>query len=85
MHTAHTTNPSPPSPTPIRHQPPPNPHHCTPIITPQTQPDKAGLAEFGLDLVEGCVRNNVEAGVLEPAISKTKMIQVGWGGEAHRV
>ena len=22
--------------------------------------------------------NNVEAGVLEPALSKTKMIQVGW-------
>jgi hypothetical protein len=30
------------------------------------------------------VRNNVEAGVLEPALSKTKMIQVCmcvWGGE----
>jgi hypothetical protein len=24
------------------------------------------------------VVNNVEAGVLEPALSKTKMIQVGW-------
>lgn len=41
----------------------------------QTQPDKAALAEFGLDLVEGRVRNNVEAGVLEPALSKTKMVQ----------
>ncbi|KIY93534.1 T-complex protein 1 subunit alpha [Monoraphidium neglectum] len=41
----------------------------------QTDPSKAGLAEYGLDLVEGRVRNNVEAGVLEPALSKTKMIQ----------
>lgn len=41
----------------------------------QTQPDKASLAEWGLDLVEGRIRNNVEAGVLEPTISKTKMIQ----------
>ncbi|KAG1666239.1 hypothetical protein FOA52_011541 [Chlamydomonas sp. UWO 241] len=36
--------------------------------------DKA-LAQMGLDLVEGKVRNNVEAGVLEPAMSKVKMIQ----------
>ena len=37
------------------------------------------MAQYGLDLVEGRVRNNVEAGVLEPAMSKTKMIQVrGW-------
>lgn len=41
----------------------------------QTQPDKAHLAEIGLDLVEGRARNNVEAGVLEPALSKTKMVQ----------
>ncbi|KAI8474760.1 MAG: chaperonin complex component [Monoraphidium minutum] len=41
----------------------------------QTDPSKAALCEYGLDLVEGRVRNNVEAGVLEPAISKTKMIQ----------
>lgn len=43
----------------------------------QTQSDKKHLAQWGLDLVEGEVRNNVEAGVLEPAMSKTKMIQVG--------
>lgn len=41
----------------------------------QTQPDKRGLAQYGLDLVEGKVRNNVEAGVLEPTLSKVKMIQ----------
>ena len=41
----------------------------------QTQSDKAVMAQYGLDLVEGKVRNNVEAGVLEPALSKLKMIQ----------
>ncbi len=30
---------------------------------------------MGLDLVEGCVRDNIEAGVLEPSMSKVKMIQ----------
>ncbi len=43
----------------------------------QTQPDQQVCAQFGLDLVEGRVRNNVEEGVLEPAMSKIKMIQVG--------
>jgi hypothetical protein len=43
----------------------------------QTQADKRHMAQFGLDLVEGKVRNNVEAGVLEPTLSKVKMIQVG--------
>mmetsp|Transcript_34830 Transcript_34830/g.77423 ORF Transcript_34830/g.77423 Transcript_34830/m.77423 type:complete len:556 (-) Transcript_34830:641-2308(-) len=41
----------------------------------QTSPDKKAMAQYGLDLVEGKVRNNVEAGVLEPAMSKVKMIQ----------
>lgn len=36
---------------------------------------KPQLSQYGLDLVNGTVRNNVEAGVLEPAISKVKMIQ----------
>lgn len=44
--------------------------------TAQTNADKKHLAHFGLDLIEGRVRNNVDAGVLEPALSKTKMIQV---------
>lgn len=31
---------------------------------------------MGLDLVNGIVRNNLEAGVIEPAMSKVKIIQV---------
>ncbi len=45
----------------------------------QTSADARHMAQYGLDLVEGKVRNNVEHGVLEPTLSKTKMIQV-WGG-----
>lgn len=41
----------------------------------QTNPDKKHLADFGLDLINGEVRNNVEAGVLEPSLSKVKIIQ----------
>jgi T-complex protein 1 subunit alpha len=41
----------------------------------QTDPSKAALARFGLDLEEGAVRDNVAAGVLEPAMSKKKIIQ----------
>ena len=37
--------------------------------------DKRHLASYGLDLVAGKVINNVAAGVLEPALSKTKMLQ----------
>ncbi|KAI8106287.1 hypothetical protein M9435_000833 [Picochlorum sp. BPE23] len=36
---------------------------------------KEHLADYGLDLINGVVRNNVEAGVLEPMLSKVKMIQ----------
>lgn len=45
--------------------------------TAQASPDKRALGQVGLDLINGEVVNNVEAGVLEPALSKTKMIQVG--------
>eukprot|EP00775_Hariotina_reticulata_P008146 gene8146-8339_t len=45
-------------------------HHAA-----QSQSEQKSLAQYGLDLVEGRVVNNVEAGVLEPALSKTKMIQ----------
>lgn len=31
---------------------------------------------MGLDLMKGTVRNNLEAGVIEPAMSKVKIIQV---------
>lgn len=30
---------------------------------------------MGLDLLKGTVRNNLEAGVIEPAMSKVKIIQ----------
>jgi len=45
--------------------------------TAQTKPEKAGLSRYGLDLIKGTLRNNVEAGVLEPVLSKLKIIQVG--------
>ena len=35
-----------------------------------------GAQRYGLDLAEGRLVDNVERGVLEPALSKTKMIQV---------
>eukprot|EP00997_Jenningsia_sp_PLL12_P007922 NODE_461_length_1724_cov_5.533731_g385_i0.p1 GENE.NODE_461_length_1724_cov_5.533731_g385_i0~~NODE_461_length_1724_cov_5.533731_g385_i0.p1 ORF type:complete len:323 (-),score=139.41 NODE_461_length_1724_cov_5.533731_g385_i0:170-1138(-) len=38
-----------------------------------TQTDKLHL--YGLDLVDGVIRNSVEAGVLEPTMSKIKSIQ----------
>ena len=44
--------------------------------TAQTRPDKAHLAHSGLDLTKGTVRNNLDAGVLEAAMSKVKIIQV---------
>lgn len=31
---------------------------------------------MGLDLLKGIIRNNLEAGVIEPAMSKVKIIQV---------
>jgi T-complex protein 1 subunit alpha len=41
----------------------------------QTDATKKQYAYAGLDLVNGKVRNNLEAGVLEPAMSKVKMIK----------
>ncbi|OIW19280.1 hypothetical protein TanjilG_20405 [Lupinus angustifolius] len=43
--------------------------------TAQTKADKKKLSRMGLDLYEGKVRDNVEAGVIEPAMSKIKIIQ----------
>ncbi|MED6137379.1 T-complex protein 1 subunit alpha [Stylosanthes scabra] len=43
--------------------------------TAQTKADKKHLSSMGLDLAEGKVRNNLEAGVIEPAMSKIKIIQ----------
>ena len=46
-------------------------HH----YTAQAKPERAALARSGLDLEAGAVRDNVEAGVLEPALSKRKILQ----------
>ncbi|KAL9385666.1 hypothetical protein Peur_022676 [Populus x canadensis] len=43
--------------------------------TAQTKADKKQLSSIGLDLLKGTVRNNLEAGVIEPAMSKVKIIQ----------
>ncbi|KAF9687697.1 hypothetical protein SADUNF_Sadunf02G0120000 [Salix dunnii] len=43
--------------------------------TAQTKADKKQLSSMGLDLSKGTVRNNLEAGVIEPAMSKVKIIQ----------
>ncbi|KAH6823568.1 T-complex protein 1 alpha subunit [Perilla frutescens var. hirtella] len=43
--------------------------------TAQTNSDKKHLSSMGLDLIKGAVRNNLEAGVIEPAMSKVKIIQ----------
>jgi len=41
----------------------------------QTQTDKAHLKWVGLDLMNGVVRDNKKAGVLEPAVSKIKCLK----------
>ncbi|KAK2981453.1 hypothetical protein RJ640_017475 [Escallonia rubra] len=43
--------------------------------TAQTKADKKHLSSMGLDLLKGVVRNNLEAGVIEPAMSKVKILQ----------
>ncbi|KAL4290782.1 hypothetical protein GQ457_14G001550 [Hibiscus cannabinus] len=43
--------------------------------TAQTKADKKHFSSMGLDLLNGTVRNNLEAGVIEPAMSKVKIIQ----------
>ncbi|PON57721.1 T-complex protein 1, alpha subunit [Trema orientale] len=43
--------------------------------TAQTKAEKKHLSSMGLDLLKGTVRNNLEAGVIEPAMSKVKIIQ----------
>nr|BAC22124.1 t-complex polypeptide 1 [Bruguiera sexangula] len=43
--------------------------------TAQTKADKKHLSSMGLDLSKGTIRNNLEAGVIEPAMSKIKIIQ----------
>lgn len=36
---------------------------------------KKALARYGLDLLSGEVRDNVKAGILEPAVSKVRMLK----------
>lgn len=43
--------------------------------TSQTKADNAQMKNYGLDLVEGVVRDNLKAGVFEPAISKVKSLK----------
>ncbi|KAL1507716.1 hypothetical protein AB1Y20_007335 [Prymnesium parvum] len=41
----------------------------------QTDPSKSELHYFGMDCITGKVQNNLTAGIIEPALSKVKMIQ----------
>jgi T-complex protein 1 subunit alpha len=41
----------------------------------QTKADKQHYSGMGLDLAQGIIRNNLECGVIEPAMSKVKIIQ----------
>ncbi|KAJ4960302.1 hypothetical protein NE237_020212 [Protea cynaroides] len=43
--------------------------------TAQTKADKQHLSSMGLDLSKGTIRNNLEAGVIEPSMSKVKILQ----------
>lgn len=45
-------------------------HHAA-----QVNPTKAAYAHYGLDLSNGVVRDNIAAGVLEPALAKLKILQ----------
>merc|ERR1719473_1635460 len=45
-------------------------HHAA-----QTDASKSELKRFGLDCVTGKIQNNLAAGIIEPALSKVKMIQ----------
>merc|ERR1719282_2126156 len=41
----------------------------------QSKPKKSQMKNYGLDLYEGVVRDNLKAGVFEPAISKVKSLK----------
>ncbi|AQK75691.1 T-complex protein 1 subunit alpha [Zea mays] len=43
--------------------------------TAQTKADKQHYSSMGLDLSKGIIRNNLEYGVIEPSMSKVKIIQ----------
>merc|ERR1711988_438474 len=41
----------------------------------QTDPTKSEMKYYGMDCISGKIQNNLAAGILEPALSKVKMIQ----------
>ena len=41
----------------------------------QTDPTKADMRHYGMDCISGKIQNNLNAGIIEPALSKVKMIQ----------
>merc|ERR1711871_1569438 len=41
----------------------------------QTDQTKAEMRHYGMDCISGKVQNNLQAGIIEPALSKVKMIQ----------
>ena len=41
----------------------------------QTDATKSELRHYGMDCISGKIQNNLQAGILEPALSKVKMIQ----------
>jgi len=41
----------------------------------QTDPTKAEMRHYGMDCISGKIQNNLTAGILEPGMSKVKMIQ----------
>jgi len=41
----------------------------------QTDPSKSEMRHYGMDCISGKIQNNLQAGIIEPALSKVKMIQ----------
>jgi len=41
----------------------------------QTDPSKSEMKHYGMDCISGKIQNNLAAGIIEPALSKVKMIQ----------
>ena len=49
---------------------------CIDVVnTAQTDPTKTEYRHYGMDCISGKVQNNLVAGIIEPALSKVKMIQ----------
>lgn len=48
---------------------------CTVHKASQEDPEKVKYARYGLDLTEGKIRDNIDAGILEPSMGKIKCIQ----------